>query len=364
MVDDCEYLVAAYGILKCYQSGFVEKEHKILLVKVVLQGVKHSANGTWTNFYTSSQTTWDTLTKLGKQLDMEFPRLILPVWLELCKYYNSSQLKGIIEVMKDSIKKRAMLPAEMSSMLLKYFESKFKHDEECCDLMDFFSISDKGYQQALKKIAANAENYTPRALLLIAKRQHEETTGLRLTLDKVFHKDVFNLIKLAFIRIQALNKDYPTRFSYLDTGTFNYLKWFFERISERDSAEAASGKQFQEFMTHLSDSIKDYAEVLVTFLRTLEKCEYMLVKAKEKLGTKLIESFQKQFDYELRHSNHTSYHRVLGEMAKARHTCIQFVDNGAMLFRTVVADHMQLKHKGKKKFIKLMGEYFKELCQD
>ncbi|OWF54406.1 Zinc finger SWIM domain-containing protein 8 [Mizuhopecten yessoensis] len=363
-VDDCDYMMAAYSVLRGFQSSLVEKEHMVLLVKVVLQGVEHSVGGTWTNFYTTSPGTWDTLTKLGKQLDMEFPRLILPVWLELCKFYNSSQLKGIIEVMKDSIKKEAMLPAEMTNMLLKYFESKFRHDEECCDLMHFFKITDKGYQQALKKIAANFENYTPKALLLIAKRQHEETPTSKVTADNVLQKDVFNLIRLALSRLQVLNKDYPTRYSYLDTGTLNYLKYFFEKLSEKDREEVASGKQFQNFMTHLSDSMKGDAEVLVTFLRSLEKTEHMLPKAKEKLGIKLIESFQRQFDYELRHCNHTSYHRVLGEMTKARQTCIQFVGNGAMLFRTAVTNYVSLKHKGKKKFIKLMDEYFKELNVD
>ncbi|XP_033737914.1 uncharacterized protein LOC117325634 [Pecten maximus] len=364
-VDDCDYMTAAYSVLRGFQSSLVEREHMVLLVKVVLRGVEHSVAGTW-NFYTSATGTWDTLTKLGRQLDMEFPRLILPAWLELCKFYNSSQLKGIIEVMKDSIKKEAMLPAEMTSMLLKYFESKFRHDEECCDLMHFFKITDKGYQQALKKIAANFENYTPKALLNIAKRQHEETPTSKVTSGNILHKDVFNLIRLALSRVQVLNKDYSTRINYIDTATLNYLRYFFEKVSEKDSVEAASGKQFQNFMTHLSDSLQGDTEVLVLFLKSLEKTEHMLTKSREKLGTKLVESFQKQFDNELKHCNrnHTSYHRVLGEMTKARQTCIQFVDNGAMLFRTAVTNYVSLKHKGKKKFLKLMDDYFKELNVD
>ncbi|XP_060072592.1 uncharacterized protein LOC132552442 [Ylistrum balloti] len=363
-VDDCDYLMAAYSVIRGFQSTLVEKEHMVLLVKVVLQGVHYSICGSWNNFFTYSPSTWDTLTKLGRQLDMEFPKLILPVWLKLCKFYNSSQLKGIIEVMKDAIKKEAMLPTEMTNMLHKYFESKFRHDEECCDLMHFFKITDKGYQQALKKISANSENYTPKALLLIAKRQVEETPTSKIKAGNIFQKDVFNLIRLAFSRLQVLNKDYPTKFSYLDAGTLNYLKYFFEKLAEKDSQDAASGKQFQNFMTHLSGSLKGDAEVLVTFLRSLEKTEHMLPKAKEKLGTKLIDCFQRQFDYELRHCNHTCYHRVLGEMTIARQTCIQFVDNGAMLFRTAVTNFVSLKHKGKKKFIKLMDEYFKDLNVD
>ncbi|XP_060072590.1 uncharacterized protein LOC132552440 [Ylistrum balloti] len=363
-VDDCDYLMAAYRVIRDFQSTLVEKEHMVLVVQIVLQCIQHNVDGTWDNFSNYTGSAWNTLTKLGRQLDMEFPKLILPVWLKLCKFYNSSELKGIIEVMKDAIKKEAMLPTEMTNMLHKYFESKFHHDEECCDFMDFFKITDKGYQQALKKIAANFENYTPKALLLIAKRQVEETPTSKIKAGNIFQKDVFNLIRLAFSRLQVLNKDYPTKFSYLDAGTLNYLKYFFEKLAENDSENVASGKQFQNFMTHLSDSMMGDAEVLVTFLRSLEKTEHMLPKAKEKLGTKLIDCFQRQFDHELRHCSHTSYRRVLKDMTKARQTCMQFVDNGAVLFRTGVTNFVSHKHKGKKKFIKVMGESFRELNVD
>lgn len=360
-VEDGEFLSAIYDVIRVYQSKLSEKQHKLLLIKIILRSVKQCVTGFgWGNFSKCTSTTWETLIVLGQQLEMEFPKLVLPFWQELCKFYTSTQLKALIEIMKCAITNEAAVPSDLVQMLSRYFEAEFRHDEECCELLKLFDPTDKYHHQMLKKVTTNFTSYTPAALLLMAKNEHEQV-GVCKSKEEIFTKDVFKLIQLSYERIRSLNSDISSRFSYRDSSACSYLKWFFDIISQNGTKAVIKGAQFDLFVNGLAECMKGDADMLVAFFKAVENNVVLFEHTKLLLGKKLIMSYQTHFDRELRNCNHTSYHRILSDMCRSKHLCSQYVENGSEEFVAVVIEKVRKWHKGKKKLLKLMDDFFVEL---
>jgi len=172
----------------------VEKEDKLVLLTVLLNCIKECVLHEGLNgLYSHGTSVSDTLLFLSKSLAEEFPKRVLPLWTEMCKYFNKYQLKSLLNVVKESVIEKPSLITGMASTVQKYFTSPFKHDRECCKLLTIFFPTETKRHQMLKKIATNSSNYTACALLKIGKTEYEILAKSNPSLN-VFCKQVFDFL--------------------------------------------------------------------------------------------------------------------------------------------------------------------------
>ncbi|XP_021378864.1 uncharacterized protein LOC110466602 isoform X2 [Mizuhopecten yessoensis] len=365
-IDDLDYAVLVYHVLKDYQKEFTLLEQRISCMKFLLRLIKLCNNSVFTGSKVMLSTS---VVEVGLQIQFQFLGLILPNWQELCLFFSTEQLTKIIKVMADYMKSVGNLPRETSDMLLRYFEAPFKHDEECSEFLKFFHVGVLRHE-ALQKVIFNNKNYTPTALLLLAKIEHDEMESFTLPFGDIFSENVFLLIQQAFKRLRELNEnsgeDLETPFS-VDLRV--HLLWFFEKIADCDKCgnygnDIVTGSQFSTVMDDIATTIRNDSQLLVSFFNEMKKSEPLLKRAKQVLGEHLIGSYRRRFQTRLRTCGRSSYEYVLQEMKEARNHCIQYVDKGSAVFKSDVTDNIRRLHRGKKRFLRLMDEKYQELRQD
>lgn len=163
---------------------------------------------------------------------------------------------------------------------------------------------------------------------------------------------MFDLIVLAFKKAEELDYD-PS------TGSMKeHLLWWFEQIAcsgddENVLRDIAEGEQFLAVVKGIATVVKD-CDVLVSFYKEMKKSEPLLRKSKEVLCDRLISSFHDKFQTRVQTCGTRSYNYVLEELVTAREECVEYVDNGGTLFKSLVLDKLRKQHKGKRKFLRLM----------
>ncbi|XP_060070349.1 uncharacterized protein LOC132550321 [Ylistrum balloti] len=360
-IDDVEYACLIYDVLKDYQKELTLLEQKISCIKFLLRLVKlcnKSEAGQKAMLCTS-------FVEVGLPIHLEFLSLILPDWQELCLFFHTEHLKKIIQVMKDVDN----IPKEIIDMLLKYFEAPYKHDEECSEFLRF--VHDRALRQdALQKVIYNYKNYTPTALLLLAKIEHNESESSILPYGDIFSENVFLLIQQAFRRLREISNESNEEVETFSVDLRVHLLWFFEKISDcgkfgtNYGNDIVKGSQFSTIMDDLAKTIRNDSQLLVSFFSEMKKSRPLFDRAKQVLGEHLIGNYQRRFQKRLRTCGRCSYEYVLQEMKEARNHCVQYVDNGSALFKRNVTDSIRRLHRGKKKFLQLMDSKFPELHQD
>ncbi|XP_069126400.1 uncharacterized protein [Argopecten irradians] len=367
-IDDIEFAFLVYQVLSKYQKEFTLLEQQIAFFKFLLQLVKLCNSYTFDVLGLRSMLCTSFI-DVGVQIQTEFLGLILPDWQEMCTLFSTEDLKKIIKVMEGYMYKKGVeaLPRETTDMLLRYFEAGFKHDEECSEFLRFLPFGALR-QDALQKVIYNNMNYTPTALLLLAKITHDEMDSSTLPFGDLFSENVFLLIQQAFRRLREPNNgndaiaDTDTAFS-VDLRV--HLLWFFGKIAECGYGDdIVKGSQFPTIMDDIATTIRNDSQLLVSFFSEMKKSEPLFDHARHVLGEHLIGSYQRRFQSRLRTCGRCSYEYVLQEMKEARNNCMQYVDNGGALFKRNVTEHVRRLHRGKKKFLQLMDSKFPELRKD
>ena len=271
----------------------------------------------------------------------------------------------IIQAMKEMMTSEEMdnMPSDVSSILLKYFESSCRHGQESVELMQFYMAGTKNSTAALEKVIKNSKKYTSSALLSMAIDVSKNANIKTPKMDKkaIFIPIVFSLFESACEK----KTDGTSALIYVDfygrqdsSDTAAYLQWFYNEIAKRNTAAVANGPQYAKFLDLLS-STPLQVETLVAFMKTIEDCKFIHSAAKEKIGVAIIHRYEQRFKTELTAVSHSAYHRLLQNMCSAQQICAQYVHDGASKFQTAVVDFIRKHHKSKRKLIKLLDQYFK-----
>ncbi|XP_021369637.1 uncharacterized protein LOC110460805 [Mizuhopecten yessoensis] len=230
-IDDPKFADLVYRVLEDYSylKEFTFPEQRISCFKFLLQVHKHS------QYEVSPYMLSKSFVDVGLQIQAEFLGFFLPNWQELCPFFSGQQLAKIVKVItEDYIKSVDNLPKTTIDMLLRHFEAPFKHSEESVEFLKCFHAKVHRHK-ALEKVIFNNKNYTPLALLLLAKMEHEEMDSSTLPLGDIFTKTVFSLIQEVFKRLREVMDDSGKEFETLLSDLRPCLVWFFKKI-------AASGK--------------------------------------------------------------------------------------------------------------------------
>lgn len=343
-------------------------KHKDLFLKFIIHSIKQSNLIGYRNLTMMKWKLFETIKEIGPELEKTFPLLIFAAWQDITKFFDEVHISGIAKVMQEFIKKDGGYPTrEVTEILFRYFEANCKHDEESCEILKVMA-TDFLRQEALRRIIANSCHYTPNALFLIAKMEQESDTtkgGKPLDLSQhgnIFKKDVFMLILFAFHRINELKK---TDRCFNCVGIIrDHLDWCFKQIAGNENEQIKSGNQYAVFIENLVSTFQDNANILVSFLKEMGKCEPLLNRAKVMFGNKLVDCYKSHFFERMQNCSRRSYSGILKEMCEARKECIDFVADGAHLFKKEVTDPIRRLHKGKRKFLSLMNLDHSNLLQE
>ena len=351
--------MAAYEIVKVNLSKLSTQQQKASCVRLIMRCVKFSnADHNWRRFYSLSNNMMEFLLSLSKELESQFITLILQIpgaWSDLCKFFGDSKAKLLVADIQEKVDAGSALPKEISSLLLKYFEAKYEHKEECYTLLTLLQPGSTFYHQAVKKVIKNSQFYTAQALLMIAKLEHERSGGSR-DRREIFTVPAFDLIKLAFEKFKS--KPEGSLDNYDDASTSVYLSWLFGCFPEKQADSVSKGTQFSHFLQCIHENFANDPEIVVKFLDTIKSHKALLQQGKQKLGDKLISSYKDYFQRVFHNCSHTSYGRVLREMNKARQSCKLYTHNGESMFDSVVVKHIKQNHRGKKKLLRMMDDEF------
>lgn len=330
-----------------------------MLLTVLLNCIKECVLHEGLNgLYSHGTSVSDTLLFLSKSLAEEFPKRVLPLWTEMCKYFNKYQLKSLLNVVKESVIEKPSLITGMASTVQKYFTSPFKHDRECCKLLTIFFPTETKRHQMLKKIATNSSNYTACALLKIGKTEYEILAKSNPSLN-VFCKQVFDFLMLGLKTLKDKHHVGCTSSSlYLNSKEMKYLRWYFGMLAASLSKDIIKGEEFMKLMLLLKEVLKQDVNLMLDFYQAMEVSLLGLKETKSQLGSELVCCYLRKFHTDLRNCNHTHYSKVLDEMKIACKECDLYVPNGAVEFGDQVFSVLRHTYRGKKKLVQLMDEAF------
>ncbi|KAK3585014.1 hypothetical protein CHS0354_024928 [Potamilus streckersoni] len=360
-IVDADIMYMMYKVLEANQFRLNSKNHKVMCTRILLHCIRqYNKDQSWRQFSLLTSSILDFLLLLSRDLNIKFLKLVLPHWADLSRFFSGTKLKVLTEKMKEHFTKSA-IPRDLIQMLFKYFESNCMHDEESCELLTFFEAGDESYMGALQKISANAANYTARALLFVAQLENGRLEGVSTTPD-VFSKEVHCLILRALQRLEIEKKGKTSRleWSISNSSVNSYLKWVFSCLSKKPESDILKGEQFSEITDQMVKTFPDDPEIYLSFFRSIDSCKALLNKAKEKLGSALLETYKNHFTNVLSYSNHSAYPGILREMNQAYQNCKQFVENGELSFIGVLR-HIRDCNRGKKKLLRMMEQDFPNL---
>ena len=355
-VKEMDFLSMSFSVLNGYVKT-MSRRQKEQLLGIILRCIVNSVeNPNWGAFNSYRGISFETLCEIGEELKAEFPKLILHAWKELCSYFRSNHLQGIIGIIKNSVSQNASLTSELSKMVIGYFQGKFMHGEDCIELLSILESKPTVRQEAINCITMNSKNYTVKALLHLAKKEHERY-GLSKVSGEVFNKKVFQVLlpALAIMKTDVISAYIGYADSAAKSEQRTYLKFFYQEYEMNGTAEVAKGAQFLKFTEALVENCD--VEALLSFCEVMQTCKPLFDKVVELVGTNLGQKYSLQFDMRLKRCNHSEYNKILSEMMTARKHFTQYVPNGEEEFRTML-NNIRRDHKNKKKLQKLIIEYF------
>lgn len=360
-VIDGEYVVAVYNCVKIYLESITEKEDQVVLLKVLLECIRDCVVNSGRNglaSYTSSVK--ETLIFLSKSLCQEFPKQVLPLWSEMCRYFQKIHLKAMLEVIRASVDQNPYLIEDMAQTLQKYFLSSLMHDRECCSLLKIFFPDNSKRQQIYKKISSNAGNYTIAALLRIGVMEFKLGSVADPNMT-IFNKHVYSFFMLGLKPLlERDSSGYSGSIGLrLNTKETKYMKWYFDKLAKSVTREnIKNNSQFTKLMAILKEVLKKDVTVMLDFYSAMTVSDLALKETKSLLGNQLVHCYYNKFKWGVGNCNHTYYIHILEEMKTSRQNCALYVPHGEKEFDTVVVSKIRHQYKSKRKLIQLMKEFF------
>ena len=365
-VKDGKALYHLWCDLRDFPYRSESEEVKVALVKFLLNCIKRH-NSKKANFTSCQATTLSMLDTLCKELGPKFTELVLVSWEEMIKFFQSGRLSSLVDTMKSVHTLETPLSLEMVKVILDFFSRKFQHDIDSCQLLIFFTPGDENYMNAVGLIRNNAANYTPAALLHVARKQmaHQSETE-QIPPGNIFSTEVELFINCALHRIGMENK---SDYHYMNGrdllwGTPNFdIQWVFKVFSEKPAAVVAKSRQFADFLDLMVETFSNDLQTILSLFSSVENQPLLLEKCKSRLGEKIIELVNKSLFEVLSHINHNSYSRILQQLQTVHSYYKKYVINGQIAFKELLSK-MKRVYKTKKKLVTMMNSYFPTLMKE
>lgn len=361
-VHDGEYVVAVYNCVKVHLETITEKEDQVILLEVLLECIRDCVTNSGRNgLATYSSSIKDTLIFLSKSLSQEFTKQVLPLWSEMCRYFQKPHLKAILDVIRESVKQNPKMIVDMAPTLQKYYSSSLLHDRECCSLLKIFFPDSLHRHQIYKKISSNTGNYTVGSLLRIGVMEFKLESA-NFTKMTIFNKHICGFFMLGLKPLLDRDSSGYSVSLHLSSKELKYLKWYFDLLALSVTKENIKGNsQFTKLMTLLKEVLKKDVSVMLDFYRAMSVNELALKETKSLLESQLVHGYYNKFKVAIGNCNHTYYSHILEEMKTARESCRLYIPHGEKEFDSIVVSTIRNKFKSKRKLVHLIKEMFPQV---
>lgn len=365
-VKDGKALYYLWSELRDFPYGTESEDVQVALVKFLLNCIRRH-NNKKANFNSSLSTMVNMMDVLCRKLGTKFTKIVLVHWEEMIKFFHMGQLTSLVSTMKSVHTLEKPLTKEMVEVVMNFFSGKFQHDVDSCQLLIFFTPGESDYTRAVGLIRANAANFTPTALLHVARKQMEHQPETEhIPSGNIFSSEVELFINLALHRIGMEIKTDTYYFSDrgLLQGTPNTnVQWVFEAFLKKPPDVVAKSRQFVDLLDLLLQTFANDLHTILLLFSCVESKEPLLEKCRLKFGERIVELVNKSVFQVLNHINHSSYNRILQELETIRIYFVRYVVDGQNAFREMLGN-MKRGFKTKKKLINMMTQFFPTLMKE
>ena len=324
-IEDREFLRLAFNALDnkvtAMDNRLKEKMLRIFLKCIVSDPcLQFGDRSQWDAYFSPGDRgkAFRMLCALGSDLKHTFPEHLKHSWQELCIFFNSVHLNGLVLFIDELVSED-----ELFNLVIQYFNGDFHHDDNCVDLFCHLAGSHSARQNAISCIVENYRNYSVNGLLRLAKyvdkdQDHSQPSG------KIFSEEVFNIVLLAITRIKThkCQDEHKVCLNFV----FNVFKKEYSEITDRS--------QFQTLIDHLLRYCN--ADVLLSFCKTFRDCKPILETVKQQVGPTLAKKFCTKFTEKLKTCPSSEYTPVLTEMIGTRRYFHEFVPDADQAYKSML----------------------------
>ena len=363
-MKDGKALYYLWSRVKDFPYNSESEEVKVAMVKFLLNCIKRH-NLRKANFGGSLSTTLDMLENLCIKLGPKFTEIVLPSWEEMIKFFRPSYLQSLVGTMQ-AVHIDTPLTKDLVEVVMKFFSGKFQHEVDSCQLLVFFYADDKNYNKAVGLIRENAANYTPAALLHVAKKQmNKPPERERIPPGNIFSNEVELFINCALHRIGVENKSdvFLSSRNVLSGSPNSDVQWVFEVLKEKPAETVAKSRQFADLLDLLLETFSNDLQTILSLFANVENRGPLLEKCKKRFGERIVHLVNKSVFEVLHHINHNSYSRILQQLETVHDHYIKYVIDGRNEFKQMLSN-MKRVYKTKKKLINMMNSYFPTLMKE
>ncbi|XP_060072591.1 uncharacterized protein LOC132552441 [Ylistrum balloti] len=334
-------------------------------VRFVLCFVKQSLKHHWKTFSSRRMSIANLLGLLALQEPGKVAYHLLEHWCSVSCFFSDAEVQKFVETMQQFVMTSgtSLLNGHFQLVLNHVERNDTIHNPASCYVLEILN-TETLRQKALENVIWNYKNFTPEALLWIAKSRHEMIGAPSLP-ELMFCRIVFHLLQLAFYKIRERFKreDIPT---LEKDGCAESVKWFFNAIAKQESEKLAKGNQYDVFLRELDETYASMPMFILTFFEAISTSSPLLVKAVKKMGSTLKMQLQSVFTSDVEAGSTISeYDVTLSKLLDAQAACLRHgICKSPNDFRIHVTTPLCLHHYSKADFIAHICEAYGPLLHD
>ena len=260
--------------------------------------------------------------------------------------FSCKDLQELVLFMEPKVGEQRALPAEVTTIIMEYYDAKRFHEDDACTLMTrFFKPGDDNYQTAVRKILDNWDNYHAGALFHLAQLQQQQRRRRKDVMDQ----EVFAVVQKAFEKI-----------SLVSAKILEYVEWVFIACTCSNRKDPSKSLFYGKMVACVCQHARSHPEVILKVLQSMEPHPALMKHSSAiDLGAALIGSYKEHFLCRFRDCGHAAYTTVIGEMHRARLECKHYIKNGDIDFDAEVVEFIRRMHSTKKKLMKMLDQDFR-----
>ena len=335
---------------------------KFLLTCIQSQTKKESRCGI------SYYDTTDMMKKLCDKLGVVFTELVFSCWADLIKFFPSHKVDELSDEMLRFHPPENFLPANMVKMVFEFFSGKFEHDAQDLQMLKFFKDGDENLNKIFTLVKKNEVNYTPAALLFVAKKwMQNQSHTLKIPHGNLYSSEVEFLITRA---LQRLTQDQKSNDSISRHGYFlpsnspnSHIQWVFQTFLDKPANVIAKSDQWLRVMDLIQETFSDDLPTVLSLCSSLENQKPLLKKCKSRFGEKVVQSINKAMLDRLDNIQHKQYDCFVSDLQKVKEYYTKCVTKGLEAFKLLLRNLKQ-EQKKKKKFVNILQSTFSSLISE
>ena len=342
------------------------KEVLTALAKFMMHCIKFRNTYDADKIGVSENNTLRIMSNLCSELGKMFIELVVANWQDVVTCFSSFPLDDLLNKMKGYYNQDVAPSVEVVNAILNPLSGEFQHDVKSCEILTFFKLGDNYFDQAVTLIRDNIDNFTPEAVLFVAKmcREHQTALSERIPSGEVFSRDVERFVKGALKRLMTGKKPChsipsPSNRSCLPSSCpHEQIEWIFEAFTEKPPKDVVRCKQFKDILTLVREVFADDLPTILSICACVENETLLLTKCTSVFGKRIIQLVHDCVFEKWRSVGNRRYDELLTDLGIIQNHLVKYVCNGREVFIKLIGE-IKLLHNTKRKLLAELNRKFK-----